>query len=129
MRTDLDQSLDVGGYIADFLQHKSHHKHKSITELSKKRGMKTMREYEILFDVCGENLEEMFFLKLMKNSVVMREKVKNCKVGKSIIETVKEEMINVLKLGPEDTNDLQIKAHLSDVQLDTIRRNCIGMMI
>jgi hypothetical protein len=125
-RTQFEDAAALAEYLEDFVaggEYEVKTNKKKINELKKRSRIQRERlsEYESLVLLYGDSLEDITLARLMKNTVAYRKKVEKTEVGKAIIEEVKMNLVNLLKLSPDDTWDLQIKAGLTDEQLDKVR--------
>jgi hypothetical protein len=125
-RKQFDNALSLADFLEEFVaggEFEIQKRRKRIDELALKgrRRRERLSEYESLVLLYGDNLDHLVLAKLMKNTLNWQKQVKNTIVGREIVEETKRDLIKLLKLTPDESWDLQIKASLSDEQLDKVR--------
>jgi hypothetical protein len=122
-RSEFEDSLAVLEYLEDFSAPATSVRVK-IDKLRDRSRVQRSRlsQYDALVRLYGDSLEDIVLAKLVKNTVSWRKAVTDTNVGHSIVQNTKLQLVKMMKLTPEETWDLQIKANLTDEQLDKVRK-------
>jgi len=80
-----------------------------------------MRDIESLLEVHGENLDDVIIAKLLYVNLKMMNRIGDTNTGKKLREKAREEFMKEIDLNSKESFDIQIRAGMSDEQLDTVR--------
>jgi len=125
-KMDLEQNERVMDFLEDFAAQSSlvvKERRKTIggLKVGKEAFRERLGEYDDIAHIFGDTLEEIVLAKLMRNTVRFQKKVQQTAVGQKIVEATKVEFVKLMQLSKDETWDLQIRAGLTDEQLDKVR--------